>query len=500
MQPCPMMRRRVSPSCSDRTMDTSSQPPQPQRASAARLYSIAMLVGFSLLQLVPQFSVVGNLRNRPNEGIEQSGAAATGTHVEQPLDTSKEFDYAAFWEKAMKEAHESLKSEVSPSSAPCPKVYVYDLPSNLIDSFEKHQFGFGREVSLKDKNDKKKYQGYLYETDQYAFPSILEERLRQSEMCRTTKPDEADLFFAPILPSPKTGKLWNSTCREINADMVRNALPHLNESNACRHFFAIGKGHYNAEPCEGWYYNPIAEFKPFLRLAYTNYTFLVDSKGAHDYDPNDTTRDMYPNLFSVPYPSSLHFRSAENDMNHWKEMNKRKVLMSFVGKDYHGDVQVRQRIHKSCDKYKDKKVCEYIERFKPDLMTAKGKAIFCLEPAGDSPWRKSLSDSIAFGCIPVLFSELTDNVTPWFWNDWKARGRVLVPRDEFVAGRIDLKKLLQSMPPRLLELMQTTIKEKARRYQYSLDEDQEDGIRITLDNLRCEALDMERRGVCGYKK
>ena len=130
--------------------------------------------------------------------------------------------------------------------------------------------------------------------------------------------------------------------------------------------------------------------------------------------------------------------------------------------------------------------------------TSKSKSTFCLEPAGDSPWRKSLADSITFGCIPVLFSELTDDVAPWFWKDWKARARVLVPREEFIAGRIDLKKLLQSIPPQLLKVMQTTLKEKSRRFQYSVDDDHEDGIRITLENLHREVLDRKQRGICGY--
>ena len=173
--------------------------------------------------------------------------------------------------------------------------------------------------------------------------------------------------------------------------------------------------------------------------------------------------------------------------------------MTFVGKDDHGDTQVRKEIANACKQYKDRKVCAYYKQWATKLALSKSKATFCLEPAGDSPWRKSLADSISFGCIPVLFSELTDDVAPWFWKDWKDRARVLVPRDEFVAGRIDLQKLLQSIPTQLLELMQTTLKEKARQFQYSVDDDQQDGIRIVLDNLHREVMDREQRGVCGHR-
>ena len=44
------------------------------------------------------------------------------------------------------------------------------------------------------------------------------------------------------------------------------------------------------------------------------------------------------------------------------------------------------------------------------MLALAARATFCLEPEGDSPFRKSLSDSIGFGCIPVLFSNLTELV------------------------------------------------------------------------------------------
>jgi hypothetical protein len=121
-----------------------------------------------------------------------------------------------------------------------------------------------------------------------------------------------------------------------------------------------------------------------------------------------------------------------------------------------------------------------------------------LEPAGDSPWRKSIADSIVFGCIPVLFSTLTDDATPWFWDEWKNRGRVLVHREDFLAGRIDLQKLLKSVPPSFLEVMQSTLRERARQFQYSIDTDRNDGISLVLERLHREAMKMEENGDCGY--
>lgn len=423
-------------------------------------------------------------------------------NVQSPSCTTGCFDYNDFWQKAMHAAHNSLAAaeetiNFSSLSEKCPKVYVYDLPWDAIDS-NRHPTKYGSQVQLEKTSDKI-FKGYLYKTNQYAFPSILEHRLRESGKCRTMDPHKADLFFVPVLTKPKGNGEWNATCQKISGKMIRNKLHHLNSTNACRHFFAIGKSHTDVTLCNGWFSNPIPELKPFLRLAYSSYSFVVDSNGAHDYDKKDATNTTYPNLYSVPYPSSLHFRSKKAVPHFTNTIRKRRTLMSFIGKDNHGDVPVRQRIHDMCDKYNNSRICNYQVKF--DLVkdpTAKSKAVFCLEPAGDTPTRKSIADSITFGCIPVLFSELTDNVAPWFWLDWKDRARILVPRNEFVAGSIDLKTLLESIPKDFLALLQETLKEKARRFQYSIDDDPKDGVRILLENLHREASRREEQGTCGY--
>jgi len=120
----------------------------------------------------------------------------------------------------------------------------------------------------------------------------------------------------------------------------------LNSTNACRHFFAIGKGHTDTTFCDGSFSNPIRELKAFSQLAYSNYSLLYMLRVA-----TITTRNSkHPNLYSVPYPSSLHFQSSKV-VPYVPERRTRKVLMSFIGKENHGDTRVRQRIHKVCKKY-----------------------------------------------------------------------------------------------------------------------------------------------------
>lgn len=102
---------------------------------------------------------------------------------------------------------------------------------------------------------------------------------------------------------------------------------------------------------------------------------------------------------------------------------------------------------------------------------------------------QSPSDSVALGCIPVFFSDLSDDFAHWFWGEWKDRARVLVPRGPFVGTEdcIDLVQLLQSAPPQLISLMQETLRQRARRFQFSVDDDQEDGIRVILDSMHKQA-------------
>ena len=213
----------------------------------------------------------------------------------------------------------------------------------------------------------------------------------------------------------------------------------------------------------------------------------------------------YPNLHSVPYPSGVHW-SDRRDVRAANSVRS-GPLMLFVGNLLHGDRGVREQIRLQC-KEADPSICQrapaphmgsWLDRnfsnivrdgiskspfggiSKNDwLLLRKATAVFCLEPGGDTPFRKSISDSIAFGCIPVLFSNLTDAVAPWFWGDWKADARVLVPRDDFAAGRIDLPRLLGSIPERRVREMQRTLWRFGRRFQFGISHDPDDAVSVML--------------------
>ena len=80
----------------------------------------------------------------------------------------------------------------------------------------------------------------------------------------------------------------------------------------------------------------------------------------------------------------------------------------------------------------------------------KQRAVFCLEPSGDSPDRKSVSDDVAMGCIPVFFSAISSGLAPWFWAaaGSPGGGYVLIEHEPFLVGNVTLESELGRMPCR----------------------------------------------------
>ena len=92
------------------------------------------------------------------------------------------------------------------------------------------------------------------------------------------------------------------------------------------------------------------------------------------------------------------------------------------------------------------------------------------------------------GCIPVLFSRLQDDHTyPWLWGSWHEEARVLVPRQAFLRGELDLNRLLSSAPPELITHFQRTIAQHARVFQFSEVDDGGDQLHALLVGALREA-------------
>ena len=413
--------------------------------------------------------------------------------------------YTEFWKSRMEAVfRESIRAERCSETEPrksrvrrCPRVYMYDsLPGSATDMTEEEVLAvdtvFGPRVGGPD---------YLRRTNQYSLTAIIWHRLiKEGAECREVDPGKAELFFAPILAKPKKFSEWQTACSSTESqDITRKILQleYLNSSTAHRHFFAVGKGHY-AVKCRGWFSHPEGILKRALRLSYSylpSSSQLVDGS-VYDHGTIEENKLAYPNLFSVPYPSDVHWSRNQKGKKPWANYstyeNGRPILMLFIGRDNHGDTDIRRLLRQMCISY-PKEVCTY-ESYTNSRRSAflKGSSQFCLEPGGDSPWRKSISDSISLGCIPVTFSKATSDVSPWHWYGWRSLGQVPIPRKAFLQGAFDLEHLLKSIPHGLHKQMTEALSEHGGKWQYSLDDSlDDDAFKVLLNGLAATAQTLQ---------
>eukprot|EP00873_Tetraselmis_striata_P011989 jgi/Tetstr1/432253/TSEL_002288.t1 len=424
-----------------------------------------------------------------------------------------------------------------PHSEPrCPTVYVYDAPElwDFPIPFAQLHRADPAAIVGKPCGDG------TFDTEQYAMAMLVLYRLAASTRCRVTKdPAEAELFVVPAFPAPKRGAQIGDMCERGEA--LEQHLPHLSPETAPRHLLMMSKGHSNAKHCD-WWRQPRGLLTEATRVSYSVVVRgewddddaapapgppkhaaygpfdgpdwpLSRLTAARDYDDSSL---VYPHAFSVPYPSDVHW-GADGGVGPWARVDRpRRFMASFLG-DIHGKygVAVRQRIVEVC-KAAGEPAClhanmatlsklqkQQAKHAKKDDSVVKGHcrfkrykqdAIFCLEPGGDSPYRKSLSDDIAMGCIPVVFSPYLQLVDPWHWDHFRNDSHVYINREDFLEGRLDLFDVLQ----RLVDSgearrMQHVIARHGHAFQYSLHDYPGDAVERLLVGAAREAERRERR-------
>ncbi|KAJ8603271.1 hypothetical protein CTAYLR_006950, partial [Chrysophaeum taylorii] len=247
--------------------------------------------------------------------------------------------------------------------------------------------------------------------------------------------------------------------------------------------------------------------------------------------------EIAPNLVSIPYPSSIH---ASRDTNPrgapWRvrPLAERDILMSFQGtlpkekavrigengtllQDKHYGASVRERIVEICANlpqsiclfdnldpekhYHYRRVAsppgecfDHLGRrgFRPEsLERVKGRSVFCLEPMGDSPYRKSIWDSLAVGCIPVVFSLYAEITAPWHWGSWRNDSRVYIPEQLLFEDDFDIVHHLASIPNATVRRMQETIASNNHRIQFAIDDLPYDAYETLVRRAAAEASHFE---------
>ena len=128
----------------------------------------------------------------------------------------------------------------------------------------------------------------------------------------------------------------------------------------------------------------------------------------------------YPKFVTAPYPSYVHFQQADGGQ-YYRDMysHERPVFVFIAARRTSFRNQIMDLITNVTDLSPHDYYKQYPEHTKlsslwlgtPDrpgkhvnaTVQWMRRSVFCLQPPGDSPTRKSIYDGILCGCIPVFF-------------------------------------------------------------------------------------------------
>ena len=204
-----------------------------------------------------------------------------------------------------------------------------------------------------------------------------------------------------------------------------------------------------------------------------------DKSFSHITFVSDVPRfiDQKPDFLTMPLVSSVHVSLGERKP--WTFRRKRPYLVSY-GASLEGQPYaqiIRSKLLNQCKKNSEDCLLVHYQIMASHIqeaLDAKKKSIFCLEPPGFGPHRKSQIDSILLGCIPVFFQNDSD-ICPNHWNSWREESRILLS----VKDADTVIELLKKIPRSVIRAMQNSISANAWRLHYSLTAE-EDAITIAL--------------------
>ncbi|MCO5609454.1 hypothetical protein L7F22_063680 [Adiantum nelumboides] len=256
-----------------------------------------------------------------------------------------------------------------------------------------------------------------YRTHQFSLEVLFHAKMKKYA-CLTTDMARADAFYLPYYAGLDGALSMRCNVLEVRDRRVNLLLEWLRgqetwqHTRGHKHFMALGRQPVDLNrtiAARTW--GLAVTSQPEL----ANLTFLWKGKA---FSPS--THEI-----GIPYPTSFH-PSSDAHLKIWQETikgAKREWLVSFLGSArrrfrHASQLRFRQELQKQCEQHNDKcrfKDCtlQYTRlqipcESEPEIVTLEfSNAVFCLQPEGDTPTRKSFFDSLVAGCIPVVFSNET---------------------------------------------------------------------------------------------
>ncbi|XP_045164927.2 uncharacterized protein LOC123528917 [Mercenaria mercenaria] len=426
---------------------------------------------------------------------------------------------------------------VDPSIIKTPfKFYIYDLPTKfnydiqrLFTDERKYSFcynldycGMGEELyqysdkgtQIDQKMEKTDGRISVRNTHQFALEVIIHYKLLHSPY-RTTNPDQADMFYIPAY----TG-LQCLTFSGNSQDFV-NELFHYLETKESKHFNS-GKPHFST--LSKIQREQASQNCPTLRHSKTEaVTFIAIEKESNPYwFRNQQIHGK--SIIVAPYPSYIHFINQDKEKTLFEyhsglrklnesryilkvpPISERKMLLFLAAGMRRSNffrAKLLDQFAVQTDKGPDdfyESVANHPQTEQVMLITSEcsvkhrtttipwmQRSVFCLQPPGDSPTRKSIYDSILSGCIPILFTNQYKTEYPF--------ERVL--NYESFTFTID-EKLISRYNKTVIEIVKGISEEKTKSlynnlvrvskwFQYSLPDGdaqwEDDAVTLILDEL-----------------
>lgn len=362
------------------------------------------------------------------------------------------------------------------------KIYIYDLPKKFNQEILKiyevwhaqcYSFdfcGFGARLFSPESGV------HVHDSHQFSL-EVLVHHLLQLSPYRTLDPEQADLFYIPAYIGLQ--------CLYASFENVSATNKLINELFAylrSQPYFASGKPHFSSlgkielemrsKGCCPYLLHPQSADITFLSIEKeTRYQSALNQR-----------------VITVPYPSYIHLDGSVTSRNHYLDTTSRSVFILLAAgsrrsNQYRNLImdQFREKTHLSYAEYTATKqrrsefpMVMYItwecdQRAKYSTVQWMLQSVFCLQPPGDSPTRKSFYDSLLSGCVPVLFP-YSGQQPVWAFQDQLnfTEFTVTIPYKYMHSKNNSFYQYLAKLPVQQVESLQREGQRVAHWFQYSI--------------------------------
>lgn len=326
-----------------------------------------------------------------------------------------------------------------------------------------------------------------FDTDFYMLEIIFHARMKRYR-CLTADPAESDAVFVPYYTGLDALRYLYSDRegdREYKSSHGVGLMSWLRRRREWRR--QGGRDHFMVMGRTAWDFveNPVWGTGILELPGVTNMTALMIERR-----PWQSTEQ------AVPYPTSFH-PSPGREIEGWTRRvraSTRTRLFAFAGsvRPYVDDGGFRGLLMRLCARSSSS--CRLLDcaaarcsHEAEPVMRAFMESVFCLQPRGDTPTRRSTFDAVIAGCIPVFFHK-DSAYTQYTWHlpsggEEDGGGySVYIPQDDVSADESVVERVLSSFSPDQVTQMQEKVVTLIPRVIYMM--------KSTTDNL--EAVESVR--------